>query len=268
MRCAAPLACACALAWSTPAAAQVGPAAPDWAFGTPGGEVAVVAACTASLATYLLPQRRSAWGAASSEERNEAIGLASDLTGATVGTLLLLGSGYALEGSYLAGAGVPDPYSRALRTSLIEVEAAALSTGLSNMIKRLSGRCRPRSWRTDRCGETDLDFDAFPSGHTTPVAAIAGARLNLALRTTGDAAPRLGALALAEVATVVTMALRIGSGAHSWQDVGAGMILGHVTGFAIAAIHPIQPAPARYAAGALPQEPGAEPAAITWAWAF
>ncbi|WP_437533801.1 phosphatase PAP2 family protein [Sorangium sp. So ce726] len=267
MRYAAPLACVCALAWSAPAAAQAGPAAPDWAFGTPGGEAALAAACTASLATYLLPQRRSGWGAASSEERNDAIGLASDITGAAVGTLLLLGSGYALEGSYLAGAGVPRPYARALRTSLIEVEAVALSTGLSNVIKRLSGRCRPRSWRTDRCGETDLDFDAFPSGHTTPVAAIAGARLNLALRTTGDAAPRLGALALAEAATVVTMALRIGAGAHSWQDVGAGMILGHVTGFAIAAIHPIQPSEAKYAAGALPGPPP-EPAAVTWSWAF
>jgi membrane-associated phospholipid phosphatase len=268
VRYAAPLACVCALAWSAPAAAQAGPAAPDWAFGAPAGEVAVVAACTASLATYLLPQRRSAWGAASSEERNETLGLASDITGAAAGTLLQLGSGYALEGSYLAGAGVPHPFSRALRTSLIELEAAALSTGLSSMIKRVSGRCRPRSWRTDRCGDTDLDFDAFPSGHTTPVAAIAGVRLNLALRTTGDAAPRLGALALAEAATVVTMALRIGAGAHSWQDVGAGMILGHVTGFALAAIHPIQPTRTRFAAGALPQEPGAEPAIVTWSWAF
>ncbi|WP_437816219.1 phosphatase PAP2 family protein [Sorangium sp. So ce1078] len=267
MRYAVALACACALAWSTPAAAQVGAAAPDWAFGSPGGEVAVAAASAASLATYLLPQRRSAWGAAESVERNETIGRASDITGAAVGTLLVLGSGYALEGSYLAGAGVRHPFSRALRTSLIEVEAAALSTGLSNMIKRLSGRCRPRSWRTDRCGDTDLDFDAFPSGHTTPVAAIAGARLNLALRTTGDAAPRLGALAIAEAATVVTMALRIGSGAHSWQDVGAGMILGHVTGFAIAAIHPIAPSKAQYAAGALPG-PTPEPAAVTWSWTF
>ncbi|WP_437298386.1 phosphatase PAP2 family protein [Sorangium sp. So ce426] len=267
MRYAGPLACACALAWSAPAAAQAGPAAPDWAFGAPGGEAALAAACTASLATYLLPQRRSGWGAASSEERNDAIGLASDITGAAAGTLLLLGGGYALEGSYLAGAGIRRPYARALRTSLIEVEAVALSTGLSNVIKRLSGRCRPRSWRTDRCGETDLDFDAFPSGHTTPVAAIAGARLNLALRTTGDAAPRLGALALAEAATVVTMALRIGAGAHSWQDVGAGMILGHVTGFAIAAVHPIRPSEARYAAGVMPGPPP-EPAAITWSWAF
>ncbi|WP_437769728.1 phosphatase PAP2 family protein [Sorangium sp. So ce764] len=267
MRYGAPLACVCALAWSAPAAAQAGPAAPDWAFGAPGGEAALAAACAASLATYLLPQRRSGWGAASSEERNDAIGLASDITGAAAGTLLLLGGGYALEGSYLAGAGVPRPYARALRTSLIEAEAAALSTGLSNVIKRLSGRCRPRSWRTDRCGETDLDFDAFPSGHTAPVAAVAGARLNLALRTTGDAAPRLGALALAEAATVVTMALRIGAGAHSWQDVGAGMILGHVTGFAIAAVHPLRPSEARYAAGTLPGPPP-EPAAVTWSWAF
>ncbi|WP_437318886.1 phosphatase PAP2 family protein [Sorangium sp. So ce385] len=267
MRAAAPLAFACALAWCTTAAAQAGPAAPDWAFGTPGGEVAVAAVCTASLGAYLLPQRRSTWGAASSEERNETIGLVSDITGAAVGTMLVLGSGYALEGGYLAGAGVRRPFSRALRTSLIEVEAAALSTGLSSVIKRLSGRCRPRSWRTDRCGDTDLDFDAFPSGHTTPVAAIAGARLNLALRTTGDAAPRLGALAIAEAATVVTMALRIGSGAHSWQDVGAGMILGHVTGFAIAAIHPIAPSKAPYAPGPLP-EPTPEPAAFTWSWTF
>ncbi|AUX40310.1 hypothetical protein SOCE26_017100 [Sorangium cellulosum] len=268
MRYAAPLACVGALAWSTPAAAQVGPAAPDWAFGDPAGEAVVIAVSAASLASYLLPQRRSAWGAASSEERNEVLGRASDLTGAAGGTLLLLGTGYALEGSYLAGVGVPHPFSRALRTSLIEAEAAALSTGLSSLIKRLSGRCRPRSWRTDRCGDTDLDFDAFPSGHTTPVAALAGVRLNLVLRTTGDAAPRLGALALAETATLVTMALRIGAGAHSWQDVGAGMILGHVTGFVVAAVHPITPSKSPYAAGPLPEDPGARPTMITWTWVY
>ena len=111
--------------------------------------------------------------------------------------------------------------------------------------------------------------DATLSGDTptTTAPAFLKARLNLALRTTGDAAPRLGALAVAEAATVVTMALRIGSGAHSWQDVGAGMILGHVTGFAIAAIHPIAPSEAPYAAGALPG-PTPEPAAVTWSWAF
>jgi hypothetical protein len=46
------------------------------------------------------------------------------------------------------------------------------------------------------------------------------------------------------------------------------MILGHVTGFAIAAVHPIRPTRTRYAARALPQEPGAEPAAVTWSWTF
>jgi membrane-associated phospholipid phosphatase len=263
----AALACLCALAWSTPAAAQADPAVPDWALGSPGGEIAVAAVSVASLSTYLLPQRRSAWGAASSEERDETLGLISDFTGAFAGTLLVMGSGYAFEGSYLAGAGVPHPYSRALRTSLIDLEAALLSTGVANMIKRISGRCRPRAWKTDRCGDDDLDFDAFPSGHTTPVASVAGVRLLLLLRTPGDAAPRLGAFAVAEVASVVTMALRIGAGAHSWQDVGAGMILGHVTGVVLAALHPNAPVEKRPAPSALP-EPGPAPAMITWAWAF
>ncbi|AUX20786.1 uncharacterized protein SOCEGT47_012600 [Sorangium cellulosum] len=93
-------------------------------------------------------------------------------------------------------------------------------------------------------------------------------RLQLVLRTTGDASLRLAAFALAEAATLATMALRIGASAHSWQDVSAGMILGHVTGFVIAALHPIRPIEASHAASTLPRAPEAEPAMFTWTWAF
>lgn len=256
-----------ALLWGAPAAAQRSPAAaPDWAFGAAGGEIAVAAVSVASLSTVLLPQRHSTWGAATSQDWDERLGLVSDFTGAFFGTTILAGGMYAFESAYLLDAGVPEPFGRALRTSLIDVEAVMLATGVTNVIKRLSGRCRPRAWHQGRCGRDDTDFDAFPSGHTAPVAAIAGVRLLLALRTPGDASLRLGAVSVAETATLVTMALRMGAGAHSWEDVGTGMIVGHVTGIALAALHPMIDLPPA-APGAL-SAPATGGTAFTWSGTF
>jgi membrane-associated phospholipid phosphatase len=255
-----------ALLWGGPAGAQSERViAPDWALGAPGGEVAVASLATASLAAYLIPQRRGAWGAWSSREANVAIGLASDFTGAFFGTVILGAQTYAFESGYYADAGVPEPFARSLRTSLIDAESVLLATGVTLTIKRLAGRCRPRSWHDGKCGSEDIDYDAFPSGHTAPVAAIAGARLLLAMRTPGGSALRFGALGVAEAATLATMALRVAAGAHSWEDVGAGLIVGHVTGVAIAALHPtldLTPAP-----GAVPA-PAAGGTVFAWSGTF
>jgi membrane-associated phospholipid phosphatase len=256
------------LADSAPAAAQgLGPAAPDWAFGSPGGEAAVAAVCAASLAAYLIPQRRSGWGPDGSRPLDPTLDLISDFTGAGVGSLLVTGQAYLFEGGYLAQQGAADPFARALRTSLIDAEAVTLAAGITFAVKRLTGRCRPRAHHGGRCDGADSDVDAFPSGHTAPVAAIAGVHLSLAARTPGDAGLRLGALGVAEAATLITMALRVGAGAHSWEDVGAGFILGHVAGVALGYAHPMVTLDPRRSPGA-PGAPAPAGTALSWSGTF
>jgi hypothetical protein len=70
-----------------------------------------------------------------------------------------------------------------------------------------------------------------------------------------------------EAATLVTMALRLGAGAHSWEDVGAGWILGHVTGLALGYAHPMVTLDAPRSKEA----PGAPPpaaTAVSWSGSF
>jgi membrane-associated phospholipid phosphatase len=257
-------ACA-AIAASAPAAADhSGPTAPDWAFRSPGAEVAIATVSALSLAGYLLPQQRSSWGPYRPVRHDSTLDWISDFTGAIAGSVLLAGGTYAFEGGYLAEHGAPQPYARALRTSLIDLEAVLLTSGIVATVKRLAGRCRPRSWFGSRCEGEDEEHTAFPSGHTGPVAAIAGVHLSLATRTPGHAGLRLGAVGLAEAATLVTMALRIGAGAHSWEDVGAGFIVGHVTGVALGYAHPmVDLATAGEVAG-----PGTGSAAFAWGGTF
>lgn len=256
-----------------PAAADHrGPTAPEWVFRSPGAEGALVAMGAVSTAAYLLPQRRGTWAPYVARPLDPRLDAISDITGAMGGSLLLVGGAYLFEASYYAEHRAPEPFARALRTSLIDVEAVLLTSGIVATLKRLAGRCRPRSWKDARCSDEDEEYSAFPSGHTAPVAAIAGVHLSLAARTPGHAGLRLGALGLAEAATLVTMALRIGAGAHSWEDVGAGFLLGHVTGVAIGYAHPMVDlgtaghlaAPGSRAAAS----PGQAPAVFTWSGVF
>ena len=264
MRLAAGLLAPALLTSSAAAAERTGPVAPDWAFGAPSGEAALAAISVASLASFFLPQRRSTWAADASRPVDLTYAWISDLTGATLGSFLVTGQAYAFEGGYLAREGVPEPSARALRTSLIDLEAVALSTGISWGVKRFTGRCRPRAYRDGQCSDLDADFDAFPSGHTTPVAAIAGVHLSLVARTPGDVSLRVGAFAVAEAATLVTMVLRVGAGAHSWEDVGAGWILGHVTGVALGYAHPM----VDVGAPRSPGSPPPAPAMFSWSGRF
>ncbi|WP_050434177.1 phosphatase PAP2 family protein [Chondromyces crocatus] len=224
---------------ATASANPPGAAAPDWAFRSAPAEAVLAGVSAASMAMYFIPQQRIGWAPYAARPHHPTLARISDFTGALGGAFLLGGGMTLFEGAYLAQHGVPNPYARALRTTLIDAEAVMLATGIVATVKRLTGRCRPRAWHDGRCRGDDEEFTAFPSGHTTPVAAIAGVHLSLLARTPGNGALRLGALGLAEASTLVTMALRIGAGAHSWEDVGAGFLLGHVVGVAVGYAHPM-----------------------------
>lgn len=220
--------------------------APDWAFGEPAAEAIVGAVALSSIAAFAFPQRESAWAPYSARQRHLAYGRISDFSGAGIGTAWQLAGGYALEAVHYETFDVAHPYRRALRSSLIDAESALLAAGLTAAIKRATGRCRPRAWRGEpgqgHCAGGE--YDAFPSGHVAPVAAIAGSRFAIAVRTTGPAGHRFAAFGLSEGAAVLTAFMRVLAGAHSWEDVTVGWILGHATGVAVSLLHPMQQVPA------------------------
>lgn len=129
---------------------------------------------------------------------------------------------------------------RVLRAPLVLSEAALMAFGFVSMTKSLGSVCRPRAWRDDTgtCDSTAVDDRrAFPSGHTAPLAAMAGASLGLWLfpsRVDDTAAPLFAAtLALAGT----NLVLRVAAGAHSWVDTSVGFTGGFALGLATAALH-------------------------------
>jgi membrane-associated phospholipid phosphatase len=130
------------------------------------------------------------------------------------------------------------------RGPLILAEAVFLTLGVVSLAKNL-GECRPRAWddATRTCvGSTPgspvrEDRVSFPSGHTSPLAAMAGASLGLWLlperRAWAWAPVALGAGLLAGAMLV----FRVVAGAHNWVDTGTGFALGLGLGFATAALH-------------------------------
>lgn len=237
---AAALACV-ALTLSHPASAQPPPAAsyPDFAFGAPTGEALLAVGSVLSMSAMLLPQRATSWGPDSARAHDGTIDRVSDFTGAYVGSVLALGAGYELEAAYFGDQGVRGSGVYALRQPLVDLEAATLTTGMVFLLKRLTGRCRPRSYLDGTCAPQSLR-DAFPSGHTAPLSAMAGARLLLATRTEGAAEVRWGAFGLTEVMALTTAVLRVRAGMHSWSDVLGGVALGHAVGLLVAAAHPMR----------------------------
>jgi len=264
-----------ALALAAPEArAQEAPQVPGWAFGSVGGEVALGAVSAASPAFYFLPQRRSKWGPYAPVARDADAGLLSNVLGGPGAVLFASSFGYLSEWAYLGGtAGDAQVPVSALRASVVDFEAAMLSTGLVQLIKRMAGRCRPRAWsiRAHECVPLDDDdYAAFPSGHTAPVAAIAGSRLTLALRSEGGELLgwRYGAFAFAETLSLAAAYLRVRAGAHSWEDVTAGWLIGHATGALVMLAHPLIDAKAdprtRTSASALSRAP----VFFTWGGVF
>jgi membrane-associated phospholipid phosphatase len=243
------------------------PNGPDWAFGYPAGEALLGAGCILSLAAWFLPQRITTWGPYSPRDRNDELGAISDYSGAFVGSMFQVLGGYVTEAIYYDRNDAKVPLERALRTSLVDLEAVVIGSGLTIGIKRISGRCRPRSWKDGRCGPKQAENDAFPSGHTTPLAAIAGARLTLALRSDGDDAPRWLAFGFAEGATLLTGVLRVLAGAHSWEDVVGGWALGTSVGALVGLTHQLVPVPVK--SGQTGPAPTQQPASLfTWSGEF
>ncbi len=214
------------------------PNGPDYAFGSPGGEVALTALSALSLAAFALPQRQGQWAPSSERPAHEGFEAASDFVGGGIGASWQLVGSYGLEVGYYEQHQVDDALGRAFRTSLIDLQAMALATGVTMVLKRVSGRCRPRAWHDGSCGP-EPEHDAFPSGHVTPVSAVAGSHLLLALRSDGDPLRRQLAFGFAEAASVATALLRVLAGAHSWEDVVAGWAVGHASGALVSIAHPM-----------------------------
>ena len=247
---------------SSTASAQ--PNGPDWAFGDPAGEVALGLVSALSWSSRLLPQHQGQWGPSPARPHDPVTGMMSDFSGAYIGTAWQFIGGYAAETSYYRDNGVEAPFGRAWRTSLMDIESSLLANGISEVFKRLIGRCRPRAWREGRCaGE---QFRAFPSGHTAPIAAIAGSRAVLVLRSEASSGARVASFAFAESATVLTAVLRVLAGAHSWEDVLAGMTIGHVTGSLVSLAHPMQQLEGRDPA--VPSPTAAAATSFSYAGAF
>ncbi len=243
------------------------PTRPGWAFGSPSAEGVVLGLSLASNATFFVPQHRSTWDARHRQAWVPGLGLVSDVIGAAAGSALQVGTGYVLESAYLDAGHVRHPGIEALHASLVEGEALALTNGVITVIKRLTGRCRPRAYGSGVCAE----WDAFPSGHTAPIAAFAGTRLVRVFETpfhSPSAGLRLASFGVAEVGTTATAILRVASGAHSLEDVLVGVLVGHSVGALVAAIHPPEKASRDAPSVGVATGPLERSFVFTWAGSF
>ncbi len=219
----------------TPGVARAEGSRPGWAFGQPGAEVGVASFVTSANLVYFLPQSAGGWGPSVEGPFDETADDWSDLFGSVGGVLVATGSGYALESGYLASVDAERPGVQALYATMVETESLLLSTAITQLLKRVVGRCRPRAFQATGCEERD----AFPSGHTSSIASYAGARIYRLATTDPDPgmALRATSLALAEASTVTVGILRVLAGAHSWEDVLVGAAIGHGAGALVAATH-------------------------------
>ncbi len=218
-----------------PAPARADGVRPDWAFGHPAGDAVIFATAAGSNFFALLPQGRSGWAPSHTLPDDTTVAKWSDLTGAVGGLTIQLGLGYVLESAYLDAVGAEDPGVEALFGTMVETQAVGLSSGVTFLMKRLTGRCRPRAYASGVC---DGEFDSFPSGHTSAISPFAGARLVRLIETPGEGiAYRAINYGVAELGTIVTAILRNYAGAHSWEDVLVGGLVGHSAGVLVGLAH-------------------------------
>ena len=106
---------------------------------------------------------------------------------------------------------------------------------------------RPYTFATRKCttkgerGDSELEIDeahrSFPSGHSAPLAGMAGAAMGMYLLPSPHRPEQLP-VALTTLGFALTVvALRERAGAHSWVDVGAAFVSGGLAGFLTAALH-------------------------------
>ncbi len=127
-----------------------------------------------------------------------------------------------------------------LRASLVMGEAAAMTLGVVGLTKNLLGECRPRAWNdaTATCDAAVVDDRrSFPSGHTSPLAAMAGASLGMMLFPTGRQRSYWPLVATATTLAASNLVLRVVAGAHNWVDTSTGFALGLSVGLTTAALH-------------------------------
>jgi membrane-associated phospholipid phosphatase len=213
---------------------------PGYAFGKPGGEALLFLVAGLSNLASALPQSDTRWGPDAVSLHDRRIDRLSDVTGAYGGAVLGLVAGLGFEAGYFGEAGVQHGVNYAQRTALIELEGLLLTRAFVDATKRLTGRCRPHHFDAGKCAR-EAAPDAFPSGHTAPMGALAATRLLIAAQSTGPSGYRWGSFALAETMALTTALLRVRAGKHSWSDVAVGLLLGHAVGVLVTLAHPMIP---------------------------
>ena len=111
----------------------------DWIAHQPGVEIAVSAAALGIHTTGFIPQQKSAWGPSWERKRHEAYGVASDLTGALLGSSWQMAVAYALDVEYFDRHGVENSAEAAGRTTIVDLRSDVLATGISILFKRTMG---------------------------------------------------------------------------------------------------------------------------------
>ncbi len=139
-----------------------------------------------------------------------------------------------------------------LGAPLVLAESAVVTLGVVSILKNVAGECRPRAWSdaTNTCASAEReDRVSFPSGHTAPLAAMAGASLGMMAFPTGGRGAYWPLLATAGALAVTNLVLRVVAGAHNWVDTTAGFALGFSIGLGTSALH-TYPAPVSVGASA------------------
>jgi membrane-associated phospholipid phosphatase len=127
-----------------------------------------------------------------------------------------------------------------LRAPLVMAESALLALGVVALLKNAVGECRPRAWSdaTGTCTSAELeDRRSFPSGHTAPLAAMAGASLGMMVFPTGGRRAYWPLVATATTLAATNLVLRVVAGAHNWVDTSVGFATGFGVGLGTAALH-------------------------------
>lgn len=175
-------------------------------------------------------------------DRVDALGRAGDyaaVVGLTTGTFF----------SFLGELGSEARGAEMFRGPVVVLEGALAGSMITQVIKNAFGVCRPRDWNNEKrtCttegegdnSEASIDeaHRAFPSGHSAPLAGMAGAAFGMYFLPTAPRREHL-AVALTSIGFSLTiLVLRVRAGAHSWVDTGAAFITGGLAGFATAALH-------------------------------